>query len=291
MTNQDAWVITGISSGLGQALAEAAIQRGIYVVGTVRQQQQADAFNAAHGGKATALKADITRADDVKQLVQYIADNNLTIDVLVNNAGVGFAGAIEEASLEELRQVFEVNFFATVQVTQALLPLMRQRRAGHIIMISSHGGIKAFPGFGVYNASKFALEGISEALAAELAPLGIKVTLVEPGPFRTQFAGAAFRKAAIELEDYRETAGVFRQRMVQVHGNQEGNPALAAEAIIELTKMPQPPLRLPLGKTALQTIRAKIQSIQQYLDASTATAESVVFNAEQQTTPGVKGLA
>jgi len=278
MSNQRVWVITGTSSGLGQAIAEAVIQRDGYVLGTVRQQQQADAFNAKYKNQGKALVVDVTKPGDILQLVRFIQDEKLTIDVLVNNAGVGFAGAVEEASLDEMRHVFEVNFFGTVSVTHALLPILRQQRHGHIVMISSHGGIKAFPGFGIYNASKFALEGISEALAAEVAPLGINVTIVEPGPFRTQFAGASFQQAHNKIADYDATAGAFRQRMVQVHGHQEGNPSLAAIAIIDATLMPKPPLRLPLGKIALQSIKAKLQSVQNDLEASASMAESVVFS-------------
>ena len=186
------WLITGISSGLGKSLAEAVINQGDFVIGTFRKDEQVEAFNQKYQDTALGVKVDVTQSADIQKVYQLVIEQFGRLDVLVNNAGVGFAGAVEEASLEEVRSVFEANFFGALEVTQAFLPLFRQQKSGHILQISSHGGIKAFAGFGVYNASKFALEGISEALAQEIAPLGIKLTLVEPGPFRTKFAGSGF---------------------------------------------------------------------------------------------------
>jgi NAD(P)-dependent dehydrogenase (short-subunit alcohol dehydrogenase family) len=275
--NKRIWFITGISSGLGKALARAVVMSGDYVIGTLRNQQQVDIFNAGHKEKAIALKVDITKPNDIERAVHYIETEIGRVDVLVNNAGFGFAGAIEESGIEEVREVFEANLFGTLQLTQAMLPIFRKQGSGHIIQISSHGGIKAFAGFGIYNASKFALEGFSEALAAEIFPFGIKVTLVEPGPFRTNFAGESFREAAKTIEAYSATAGYFRQRMKQVNGKQEGDPAKAALAIISAANMENPPLRLPLGKIALATISSKLESIQNDLEASRQIAENVIF--------------
>lgn len=271
------WFITGISSGLGKALARAVVLHGDYVIGTIRNQAEVDSFNAAHQGKAIALKMDITNTEEIGRVVDYIENVSGRLDVLVNNAGIGFACAIEESSTTEVKEVFEANFFGALHLTQALLPLLRSQKAGHIIQISSHGGIKAFAGFGIYNASKFALEGFSEALAAEVLPLGIKVTIVEPGPFRTNFAGSSFREAAKSIEAYNETAGIFRERMKQVNGKQEGDPAKAAQAIIEISTSDTPPLRLPLGKIAIGTITAKLDSVQRDLDAARQVAESSVY--------------
>jgi NAD(P)-dependent dehydrogenase (short-subunit alcohol dehydrogenase family) len=271
------WFITGISSGIGAALAETLIAKGHFVIGTFRQAQQSADFNAQHGGKAFALVLDLCDQNSILQAVETVKAQFGGIDVLVNNAGFGFAGAIEEASDAEVRQVFEANFFGTLQLTQAFLPLMRERGQGHIIQLSSHGGIKAFPGFGIYNASKFALEGMSEALAAELAPLGIKVTIVEPGPFRTGFAGKAFQEAAAQIEAYQATAGAFRERMKQVDGKQEGDPIKAAEAILLVVNSENPPLRLPLGKIALGTIGSKLDSVKKDLEDWRAVAEAAVF--------------
>ena len=271
------WFITGISSGLGQALAQAVMDRGEFVIGTFRQPAQVEAFNKAHKGKEKAYLLDLTDTNAMVPLVAQVEKETGAIDLLVNNAGVGFAGAVEEATLEEYRQVFEVNFFGTLALTQAVLPYMRQRGQGHIIQISSHAGLKSFAGFGVYNASKFALEGMSEALAQEVAPLGIHVSLVEPGPFRTQFAGAGLGQAAKKLEAYAGTAGAFRQKLSAVHGQQEGDPNKAAQAILSLADQPTPPLRLPLGKTALATIGMKLDSVKQDLEAAREVAKQAVF--------------
>lgn len=276
--SQRIWLITGISSGLGKALAQAVVASGDYVIGTFRNTAQAEEFNRLYQGKAESLLMDVAQAPMREAVAHHIKAQFGRLDVLVNNAGVGFAGAVEEASLSETREVFEINFFGTLHLTQLMLPLMRQQRSGHIIQISSHGGIKAFPGFGVYNASKFALEGFSEALAAEVAPFGIHVSLIEPGPFRTQFAGTSFREATVTIDDYQSTAGAFRIRMRQIDGKQEGDPAKAALAIVALSHRATPPLRLPLGKTAVFTIQNKLESIQKDWEAGRAIAEEAVFS-------------
>lgn len=227
--------------------------------------------------KAFAVLLDISNVNVISNITSQIIKQFGKIDVVVNNAGMGFAGAVEEASVEETRLVMEVNFFGALEITRSFLPLLRAQKSGHIIQISSHGGVKAFAGFGMYNASKFALEGFSEALAQEVGPLGIKVTIVEPGPFRTNFAGNNFRLAANTIADYHETAGLFRQRIKGVDGKQEGDPQKAADAIIAMVNKDEAPLRLPLGKIAVATITAKIQSLQTDLDTNRAVAESVVF--------------
>jgi len=276
--NKKIWFITGISSGLGQALAKTAIENGDFVIGTFRNQVQADTFNNQYGENALALVVDITKQSEIKEAFQLISEKFGKIDVLVNNAGFGFAGAIEETTINEVREIFEANFFGTLLITQIFLPLLRQQKSGHIIQISSHAGFKAFPGFGIYSASKFALEGFSEALAAEIAPLGIKLTIVEPGPFRTHFAGNSFRHAVSIIEDYRATAGAFRERMKLVNGQQEGDPLKASQAIMDITKLETPPLRLPLGKVALVSLTGKLESVQKDIDRGKHIAESVVYD-------------
>lgn len=271
------WFITGISSGLGKALAEVVMQSGDFVVGTFRNARQVEEFNRQYDGKGLALQLDVTRTADISQAFDTLRQRFGRLDVLVNNAGFGFAGAIEEASLAEVRDVFEANFFGTLQVTQAALPLLRQQRGGQILQISSQSGFKAVPGFGIYNASKFALEGFSEALAAEVAPLGIRLTIVEPGPFRTDFANRSFRLAARVIDDYHETAGAFRQRMKDISGKQEGDPYKAAQAIVAIVAEENPPLRLPLGKLAVATLTAKLESVQRDLDAYRHIAENAVY--------------
>lgn len=275
---QKIWFITGISSGLGKALAETVIENGDFVIGTFRNQTQSDAFNNRYKDKAFALTLDITDPHEIKDAVKLVSDKFGKVDMLVNNAGFGLAGAIEEASIAEVREIFEANFFGTLQLTQAFLPLFRKQKSGHIIQISSHGGFKAFPGFGIYNASKFALEGFSEALAVEVAPLGIKLTIVEPGPFRTNFAGSSFKQAKVIIDDYSTSAGAFRERMKQVDGKQEGDPIKAAQAIIGITKLDTPPLRLPLGKIAIVSLTAKLESVQNDMDNFRDVAENAVFD-------------
>lgn len=271
------WFITGISSGLGKALARTVIENGDFVIGTFRNQTQADVFNNQYKDKAFALTLDITKETEIEKAVKLVSEKFGKIDVLVNNAGFGFSGAIEETSTEETREIFEANFFGTLKLTQSFLPMLRQQKSGHIIQISSHGGFKAFPGFGIYNASKFALEGFSEALAIEVAPLGIKLTIVEPGPFRTNFAGSSFRQANKIIEEYNPTAGAFRERIKQVDGKQEGDPIKASKVIIDITKLDTPPLRLPLGKIAIVSLTAKLESVQRDVNSFKEIAESVVY--------------
>ena len=274
---QKVWLITGISSGLGEALAAHVISKGDLVAGTFRKEEQAASFNEQYASKALGIVLDVTDTEAIDAAVKKVISAYGRIDVVVNNAGIGFAGAVEETSIDEVRKVFEANFFGSLAVTQKVLPQMRLQKSGHIIQISSHGGVKAFAGFGIYNASKFALEGFSEALAQEVAPLGIKLTIVEPGPFRTKFAGNGFGLTQNVIEDYAATAGVFRERIKGVDGKQEGDPAKAAAAIYNLTVTETAPLRLPLGKTALLTIGAKVESLKIDLDNAKAIAESVVF--------------
>ncbi len=271
------WFITGISSGLGKALAEAVLEKGDFVVGTFRHGAQVEAFNAQYPGRALGLRLDVTSDGDIERALETIRSRFGRLDVLVNNAGFGFAGAIEEAGTEEVREVFEANFFGALRITQAALPLFRGQRSGHIVQVSSHGGFKAFPGFGIYNATKFALEGFSEALAAEVSPLGIRVTIVEPGPFRTGFAGTSFRQARNRIEDYQPTAGAFRERMKAVDGKQEGDPHKAARAILQVVQSENPPLRLPLGKIAVASLTAKLESVRQDVETTRELALSAVY--------------
>lgn len=278
LPQQKIWLITGISSGLGKSLAQAVIEHGDFVLGTFRTRDQVETFNAQQSGKALAIQMDVTEPGDVQAAFQLLEQRFGRLDVLVNNAGFGFAGAVEESSETEVRAVFETNFYGVLRVTQAALPIFRRQKKGHIIQVSSHGGIKAFPGFGIYNAAKFALEGMSEALAGELAPLGIRLTLIEPGPFRTGFAAAAFRRAVQQISDYAPTAGAFAERMQSVNGQQEGDPDKAAAVILHITQIEKPPLRLPLGKVPLTTIQLKLDSVKKDLEDWREVAEGTVFS-------------
>ncbi|ELR73041.1 short-chain alcohol dehydrogenase/reductase [Fulvivirga imtechensis AK7] len=272
------WLITGISSGLGKAIAQAVMEKGDFVIGTFRKASQVEEFNANFQNKGFSYQLDVTQPDQIRKMTAAIRAMFHRVDVLVNNAGVGMVGAVEETSMDEVRAIFEANFFGTLKLTQEVLPLMRAQRSGHIVQISSHGGVKAFAGFGIYNASKFAVEGFSEALAQEVAPLGIKVTIVEPGPFRTRFAGDSLGTAVRVIEDYNETAGAFRMKLKGVNGKQEGDPQKAAQAIYRLVDSEVPPLRLPLGKTALLTIGMKIDSVKADLEAARTIAEGAIYS-------------
>lgn len=275
--NKRKWLVTGISSGLGKAIAEAVLNTGDMLIGTFRKESEVNAFNQLHGRQARGILLDITDLDRVEQVIHDITSEVGPIDVLVNNAGVGYIGAIEEAAMEEVRSVFEANFFGTLMMTQAVLADMRVRRSGHIVQISSHAGVKAFAGFGIYNASKFALEGFSEALAQEVNPLGIKVSIIEPGPFRTNFAGRSLHQAKKVIPEYNNTAGAFRKKLLAVHNRQEGDPVKAAQFILEHVNSDSPTLRLPLGAIPIKTIRMKIDSLTSDLNANKATAIKAVF--------------
>lgn len=256
------WFITGVSSGFGRALAEAVLAKGDNVIGTVRQEAARAPFEALAPGKAFAVVLDVTDEVAVHEVVDDVAAKHGAIDVLVNNAGYGLEGAVEEVSLDQVRRQFEVNVFGAVAMMQAVLPHMRKQRSGHIINITSMGGLTAFPGVGIYNGSKFALEGISEALSKEVKPLGIKVTIVAPGSFRTDWAGRSKEHVEKPIADYESTAGAFRQSLVQRNGKQGGDPRKAAAAIILATEAEQPPLHLLLGPDALRFVGEKLGALQ-----------------------------
>ena len=252
------WLITGVSSGFGLELARAALARGDTVVGTLRQREQAASFEQMAPGRAHAVLLDVTRSEQVDAAVQQAVQRAGRIDVLVNNAGYGLFGAVEETSDAEARQVMETNFFGALAVTRALLPQLREQRSGHIFNIASVAGVVGFPGCGLYAASKFALEGMSEALAGELAPFNVRVTIVEPGGFRTNFAGGSMRQTEQMLDAYADSmAAKVRNNIGRHHGNQPGDPAKAAQAIIAALESAQPPLRLALGADAVQMVRGK----------------------------------
>jgi NAD(P)-dependent dehydrogenase (short-subunit alcohol dehydrogenase family) len=256
------WLITGVSSGFGLELALAALARGDTVVGTLRQRAQADAFEKLAPGRAHAVVLDVTRSADIGPAVQQAVERAGRIDVLVNNAGYGLFGAVEEVSDAEAREVMETNFFGALAVTRALLPQLREQRSGHIFNITSVAGAIGFPGCGLYAASKFALEGASEALAVELAPFNIRVTIVEPGGFRTNFSGGSLRQAGQVIAAYADTPSAKVRNGIGRHRGQEpGDPAKAAQAILTALDSPQPPLRLVLGADGVTMVRAKHESV------------------------------
>lgn len=274
-TEAKVWFITGSSSGFGRALAEVVLNEGEIVVLTARNTETIKDLEAKFSERALAVKLDVTRPDEVEKAVEEAIAKFGRIDVLVNNAGFGIIGAVEEVSDAEARHLFDTNVFGVLNVTRAVLPHMRQQQSGHILNISSMGGFVGVLGSGIYCASKFAVEGISEAMATEVAPLGIKVTIIEPGQFRTDFAGRSINMAS-PIEAYAETVGKRRQAVAEVDGKQPGDPVLAAKAMIEVVKSSTPPLRLALGADAVKVIRTKLDSVTQELkkweDISVSTA-------------------
>jgi NADP-dependent 3-hydroxy acid dehydrogenase YdfG len=241
-------------------LAEEVLKSGGKVIATARNLDKVTDLEAKYPGAAKALALDVTDAGQVDSAVTQAFAQFGQVDVLVNNAGYGVAGAIEEVSEAEFMPMFETNVFGLLEVTRAFLPHLRKQRSGHILNLSSIGGVVASPGMGFYNATKFAVEGISEALAAEVAPLGIRVTIIEPGPFRTDFLGRSGVVAKTRLADYDSTAGSMRKYFAENDGKQKGDPLRAVQAMMQLVESPNPPLRLLLGASAVQRLRAKLDS-------------------------------
>jgi NAD(P)-dependent dehydrogenase (short-subunit alcohol dehydrogenase family) len=248
------WLITGVSSGFGRALAQAALARGDRVAGTLRQAGQLDDFRGLAPDRAVPVYMDVTDGDAVERGVREAVGALGHVDVLVNNAGYGLTGAIEELDDRATRDQFEANVFGALAVTRAVLPHMRARRTGTIVQVSSMAALRPRPGLGVYAASKAALEAISEALALEVAPLGIRVLILEPGAFRTDWAGRSMVHVT-PIDDYDETVRPTRERLARLDGIQVGDPARAAQAIIEAVDSAEAPLRLALGGDAVDLIR------------------------------------
>lgn len=271
------WFITGCSTGFGRLLAEAVLQSGGKVIATARKQEQIADLEQKYPHTAKTFALDVTNPAQVDSVVPAAIQHFGHIDVLVNNAGYGIAGAIEEVSEQESRPLFETNVFGLLRVTRAVLPHLRQRRSGHILNLSSIAGLVSTEGMGYYNATKFAVEGLSEALAAELAPLGIRVTIIEPGPFRTDFLGRSGKLAALRIPDYDNTAGKSRTYYVEQVGKQKGDPVRAVHAMMQVVESPNPPLRLLLGVSALQRLRAKLDAWQKEIAAWESTTTGADF--------------
>jgi NAD(P)-dependent dehydrogenase (short-subunit alcohol dehydrogenase family) len=254
------WLITGCSSGFGRAIARHVLERGERVAVTARRLEDIRDF-AMFKDRALLLSLDVTRTDQVEKAILETRKGFGAIDVLVNNAGYGYLAALEEGEDDEVRSLFEANVFSVIDLTKRVLPGMRARRRGHIVNISSVGGFVAGASSGYYNATKFALEGLSEALAKEVEPHGIRVTLVQPGPFRTDWAGRSLRQTRRPMEDYAPTAGARRALIAANSGKQAGDPQRAAAAIVGVVDSPSPPLRLLLGRTAYDLTQAKLAAM------------------------------
>jgi NAD(P)-dependent dehydrogenase (short-subunit alcohol dehydrogenase family) len=265
-TTPRVWFITGTSSGLGRAIAQAALDHGDRVVATARSTDRIADLEREFADRVVALPLDVTDPDQARAAIDAAVAAFGHIDVVVNNAGYGVLGALEELSDDELRRQFETNLFGALQVTRAALPQLRRQRSGHIVQLSSLSATVANPGESAYVGSKAALAGVSESLAKEVAHLGIRVTIVQPGPFRTDFAGRSLQKAD-PIDDYAESVGAARDLIAQLDGNQPNDPTRGAEAIIRAVESGNPPLHLTLGEDAIEAIRAKLDDQRAELDA------------------------
>jgi NAD(P)-dependent dehydrogenase (short-subunit alcohol dehydrogenase family) len=271
------WFITGASRGFGALIAEAALAAGDAVVATARDPGTVTARLGTHE-RLLATRLDVTSEAEAHEAAGQAVKKFGRIDILVNNAGFGLLGAIEEASAAETQRLFNTNVFGLLGVTRAVLPHMRRQRAGHVINVSSVGGYTGYPGWGVYGATKFAVEGITEALAGEVAPLGIKVTVVEPGFFRTDFLDeSSLVRTALEIDDYRDSVGMTRAHAAHVNGDQRGDPRKLAQAFLQLVNAKSPPLRLPLGSDTVERIEAKNAHVAKEIATWRAVATSTDF--------------
>lgn len=256
------WFITGASTGFGRLLAEHLVTLGANVVATARNVDKILDLEQRAPAQVQAVTLDVTKPGEVDAAIADALTRFGRIDVLVNNAGYGLTGAVEEVTEDEYMPMMETNVFGAIRVTRALLPHFRERRSGHILFLSSVGGLVGLPGWGYYNATKFALEGLGEALSVEMAPLGVHVTIVEPGPFRTDFLGRSGVAAKQQIADYAETAGKTREYFNTQAGKQAGDPQKAVEAMVAVVESPEPPRHLLLGRLALERFRNKMQNFQ-----------------------------
>jgi NAD(P)-dependent dehydrogenase (short-subunit alcohol dehydrogenase family) len=259
MGAQKVWFITGCSTGFGRCLVEEVLKHGDLVVATARKVETIQDLVKDYPKQAIAVTLDVTKKDQIEAALKKTIDTFGKVDVLVNNAGYGIIGALEEVTTEEIDHVFATNVFGLIDMTKATLPLMRAKGTGHILNISSVAGFTSTPGFGIYNATKYAVEGLSEALAGEVSSFGIKVTIIEPGPFRTDFANRSLAVAP-HHPAYELAMKNTREYIEKVDGNQPGDPVRAARAMIDLVNHPNPPVRIPFGKIALDRINLKIKN-------------------------------
>lgn len=276
------WFITGCSTGFGRELAKEVLAGGYKAAVASRNTDDVKDIVEAYPETAIAVKLDVTKPDEIKAAIEQITQKFGTIDVLVNNAGIGYFGAIEESEEDEVRRMFEINFFGLANVTKAVLPIMRKQRSGHILNIASVGGLVSFPAVGFYNATKYAVDGFSEALAKETAPLGIKVTVIAPSGFRTDWAGRSANNSKIVIDDYKETAETNKNNIRGYSGKQPGDPVRAAKAMVKVVESDNPPLRLLLGEAALKGARNKLELLKKDFDTWAETSAAADFPKEEQ---------
>ncbi|BCG60016.1 oxidoreductase [Paenibacillus sp. URB8-2] len=268
MANQKVWFITGAARGIGLEILKAVLETGDHVVATVRSSANSLADKLGNPENLQVVLLDITDEQQAVEAANQAIGKFGKIDVLVNNAGYGLLSAVEEATADEVRNNFETNVFGLLNVTRAVLPHMRHQRSGHIINISSVGGLSGYIGWGVYGSTKFAVEGLTEALALELAPLGIHATVVAPGFFRTEFLDAAsLTRSGNIIPDYAETVGEMRKIATQANKKQPGDPVKLAKAIVQVANAEKPPVHLPLGNDSLQRYREKTANFEKDIEA------------------------
>ncbi|QXV65087.1 oxidoreductase [Mucilaginibacter sp. 21P] len=265
--NASVWFITGCSTGFGRELAKLLLDKGYNTVITARNPDKIKDIADGHNENSLVLKLDVTDKAQITEAVKQTIDKFGKIDVLVNNAGYGYFTSIEEGEEDKIRNQFETNFFGLVNMTQAVLPHMREQRKGHIVNFSSIGGLRAFTSTGFYHATKFAVEGLSESLSQEVEPLGIKVLLVEPGPFRTDWAGRSTERTETKLDDYKDTVGKRMAASLEGSGKQVGDPVRGSQAIIDAVEDGDTKLRLLLGKMAFDMANEKLDLLKQNFEA------------------------
>ncbi len=279
MAQPKTFLITGVSSGLGRAFAAGALEAGHRVIGTVRRAEDADAFAHHASGQAFPLRLDVTDYEEVPEAVRRAEAAAGPVDVLVNNAGYGHEGVLEEASMDDLQRQFAANVFGPVAMIKAVLPGMRERRRGHIVNVTSMGGFITMPGIAFYCGSKFALEGISEALGKEVEPFGIHVTALAPGQFRTDWAGRSMDRTERSIADYDAVMDPIRAARQAKSGKQPGDPDRAAQALLRLIEAETPPVRLFLGEDALGLVDRKLDQMKAEITAWDAVSRSTSFAA------------
>jgi short-subunit dehydrogenase len=267
LTKTPVWFITGCSTGFGRELAKLILDRGYNAVITARNVDQVKDIAEGYENTSLSLSLDVTDKGQISSAVKKAEEKFGKIDVLVNNAGYGYFSSIEEGETEKIRAQFETNFFGLVNMIQAVLPGMRERRHGHIVNFSSIGGLRAFTSTGYYHATKFAVEGLSESLSQEVEPLGIKVLLVEPGPFRTDWAGRSTSRTPVGIADYEATVGARMKTSQNSSGKQQGDPVRGAEAIIKAVESEKHQLRLLLGEPALKMALEKVDMMKENFES------------------------
>ena len=271
------WFITGCSTGIGREIARAALEAGHSVAATARDASSVADFAAEFGDRAIALPLDVTARDQITAAVAATEAAFGGIDVLVNNAGYGYMAAVEEGHDAEVRKLFDTNYFGVVDTLKAVLPGMRARRSGHIVNISSMTGLVANPPNAYYSSTKFALEALTEALSKEVAPLGIKVTAIEPGAFRTDWASRSMQESSTPIGDYDENVGTRKTMIKEFAAHLPGDPRKVAEAVLMVTALDEPPLRLLLGRDVLAAVREKIAAMTASIDQWESVTKNVNF--------------